>query len=251
MVQNHRHEDRFAIVCECFDTFEAETICIRLRDAGIDAHTTGNDTAQALAMGGAGTNRLPRVEVPEAELDRARQLLADDRARAAHARRWKCPRCNEVNEKTFEVCWSCGKLLDETAIFAWDDAPRDSTSNPAGEWTVTPSDPLPTEDQNPYRPTPPRDGSSNGQDATVNDLRDDDEAAPSDAYFEDTRRALWSAVIGFLILPPLINLYSIFLLIRLPSTVYQDPRLRGRLIAAYLINISAFIIWPMIYISMR
>lgn len=244
------HCNRFAVVCECFDRFEAETICIRLRDAGIDAYATGSDSAQALAMGGAGTNRLPRVEVPEHEFEQARRLLAADRAKAATARRWKCPRCDEVNEKTFEVCWSCGKLLDEKAIFAWDEDSRETEKTPAGPWTIASGDPLPQDDQNPYRPALPRQD-SRGDETLVADARNADEGkAAREAFNDDVRRALWSAVIGFLILPPLPNLYSLFLLFRLPSTAYSSPRLRRRTIAAYLLDIGALIIWPTIYLSL-
>ena len=47
----------------------------------------------------------------EADLARARTVLADHAAHAGRTGRLFCSKCHEENPATFEVCWSCGALL--------------------------------------------------------------------------------------------------------------------------------------------
>lgn len=47
-----------------------------------------------------------RVQVPEQELARARQLL--EQRSQQHRREWRCPHCGELNGSAYEVCWRCG-----------------------------------------------------------------------------------------------------------------------------------------------
>ena len=105
--------DKFAVLRECGDQFEAQTIRIRLAAAKIPVLITGTDPNFALSLGGAPTSRPVRVEVEHSDLERADTLLKQDHLRAAQAEPWVCCRCHEQNEPTFDVCWSCNKMHDE------------------------------------------------------------------------------------------------------------------------------------------
>jgi hypothetical protein len=51
------------------------------------------------------------------DFDRARAILAEHETRDADATpksRWKCPECGEINEPTFEVCWNCQAVPEDT-----------------------------------------------------------------------------------------------------------------------------------------
>lgn len=50
----------------------------------------------------------PELWVAEDDLVRASTLIADlDRVGDSPVSLWKCPRCGEVNEANFGVCWNC------------------------------------------------------------------------------------------------------------------------------------------------
>jgi hypothetical protein len=105
--------ERMIAISDFANSFQAETIRIRLATEGIQAFLTGTDAAAALAMGGAGSDRLVRLEVAHSDHQRAVALLKADRERMKHARPWICSRCHEQNEPAFEVCWNCDKPLSD------------------------------------------------------------------------------------------------------------------------------------------
>jgi hypothetical protein len=50
--------------------------------------------------------------LPEEEVERAKELLAEVEADGEKAARLvECPRCREENPGNFELCWSCGEEL--------------------------------------------------------------------------------------------------------------------------------------------
>lgn len=220
----------------CTDRIEAESLRIRLAEAGIRALVTGTDMETALGLGGAGTMRMVRLEVPTEDAERAIAILEEDRRKALEAGPWICERCHEQNEATFEVCWSCNKQRTDS-----DQRGRRETTEPQ----TIPDEPLQvevteptTEDGNPYRPAavdsaPPK---PNGE--LTEELRD--------TLQVEVRRAFRAAVIGSFIFPPLINFYSLYLLLALPPTAFQTPGLRGRVImiaALDLVLIAGWTAW--------
>ena len=50
---------------------------------------------------------LPEVWVDDAA-DHARALALLDEWRRRPERRWACPRCHEIVEGPFDLCWNCG-----------------------------------------------------------------------------------------------------------------------------------------------
>ncbi|MCC6851767.1 MAG: DUF2007 domain-containing protein [Comamonadaceae bacterium] len=78
----------------------------QLRAAGI---ATSVQRAYASSIAGEipPDQALPEVWVDEdADQARAAALLAEWRRRPE--RRWACPRCHEIVEGPFELCWNCG-----------------------------------------------------------------------------------------------------------------------------------------------
>ncbi len=86
---------------------EAEAVRCRLAAANIESHVSGTDHSQAFAMGGAPLPNGVRLEVHQDHFDRADELLNQDFKQLMEAGDWECPKCSEINEPAFEICWSC------------------------------------------------------------------------------------------------------------------------------------------------
>jgi hypothetical protein len=224
------------VLCECASSIEAETIRIRLTAADIRAFVTGTDAATALGLGGAGTMRLVRVEVGAEDYDCARVLLQQDQLRLQQAGPWICSRCGEQNEAAFEVCWSCTKPRtddDQHGRINQQTEPDAALQSPIS--VKPPADRLSFADSNPYRPVllpdQPRDQRTNARTAATDETSD------------DVTRCLRAAIVGVFLFPPIISLYSAYMLIHLNSDVYRDQRLRRRVIAAWCVNFVAIPAW--------
>ncbi len=232
-------DDRRRVLREAFNFVEAETIRIRLLAADIPAFVTGTDAGVALSMGGAGTDRLVRVEVAEADFARADELLRADQARMQDAKPWTCSRCGEPNEPAFEVCWSCGKPLadDDQRGGGPTLKPSDFTVGPAVGQDAS----APDNDLNPYRPARLPSGTR-----TVQPQLD----AEREENLEDqVRRAFLSSMVGLLVCPPLFNFYSLTLVLMVPREGYQRPPLRYRLLLAWVINFVSIGVWATVWLS--
>ena len=219
---------------------EAETVRIRLGDAGIDSLITGTDMATALGFGGAMTARPIRLEVAEDDLDRARALLdADDRL-VATAGPWICGRCHEQNEAAFEICWSCSdpRREHDVAGRVTEPSPERQATAPVEALdppTVEPIASVSAESGNPYRPVMvPSDTKSPSTAATRQPQRPVDH--------DDVTRAFRASVVGLLLLPTFFSLYAVFLLLGIPNSAYRDQQARRTLIASWLISLAAAVI---------
>lgn len=232
-------DDRRRVLREAFNFVEAETIRIRLVDADIPAFVTGTDAGVALSMGGAGTDRLVRVEVAEADFERADEILRADQARMRDAKPWTCSRCGEPNEPAFEVCWSCGKPLAD------DDQRGNKPTLKPSDFTVddavTETSSAPQTDPNPYRPARLQSGTRTVQ-VELDPEREED-------LEDQVRRAFLSSMVGILVCPPLINFYSLALVLMVPSEGYQRPEFRNRLLLAWAINFVSIGVWTTVWLS--
>jgi hypothetical protein len=227
--------DKLAVLRECADQFEAQTIRIRLAAEQIPVLITGTDPGFALSLGGAPTSRPVRVEVEHSDLERADTLLKQDDLRARQAESWICCRCHEPNEPTFDVCWSCNKMRDEAA------------ANSQGNR-------VPSESKNGGNSRPEvaerHDQTQVGTDAKSTneqqELADEElQQAPSvrsstnhdqESQTEAVSRCGRSAVVGLLLFPPLINFYSIYLLLNLDPTVYRNSDTQRRVWGIWIFN---------------
>ena len=216
------------------DQFQAEAIRLRLEAAGIQVIVTGTDAATALSMGGAGTDRLVRVEVAESDYEQAKKLLIEDEKRLESASAWICSRCDEQNEPAFEVCWGCNKTQSEKDKLGRRDEKKKSEDAPLGEDTsVTSQRQLgTTDDSNPFRPV--LIGRSSQQYARTTN---DNQVVPTEEQEESVRRAFLASVAALLLLPPLVSFYSVYILCGLGTQAFKYPPFRPRLIAAWGINL--------------
>ncbi|MGI9471848.1 MAG: putative signal transducing protein [Rubripirellula sp.] len=223
---------KLTVLRQCADRVEAETIRIRLASAEIQALITGTDAGTALGLGGAATSRLVRVEVAREDYDRANQILHEDDLRMQVAGPWVCGRCHEQNEAAFDVCWCCNKMRGEDDFRGrrLDVDPVVRSSEPFSDSMTVEEVATQTEDRNPYRPVlvdatkkPP---------TVRRDVDDVDEQQQ-----EAVTRCIRSAIVGMLVLPPLLSLYSVFLLLSLDRTVYRHPGFRKQVLLAWGINV--------------
>ena len=221
---------------------EAETIRIRLAAAGIQAFVSGEDAGTALGMGGAATNRLVHVEVPEADYERAVAILEEDDRRILEAGPWICSRCREQNEAAFEVCWSCNKPRtgdDEQGRIGQQAAAKAPVGIDASNSfnSVRPA----KDDGNPYRPVlfEPRSPSSRHRTGMMDDL--------NDLLGESARQCFRAAIVGTLVFPPLVSLYSVLLLLRLgPNAFRRNAQVR----IAWCINLVNIPAWTIFWLGM-
>jgi len=52
-----------------------------------------------------------------------------------------------------------------------------------------------------------------------------------------------------LVLPPLMNLYSIYRLLRLPTIIPRNRSLRRKVLVAWLVNFVAIVLWPIFWLQ--
>lgn len=229
------------------NAWQAETTRIRLAEAGIPAFVTESETSTMLSYVGTALGGV-RVRVPADDQQRALQVLADDAARLESAGHWQCSRCDEVNEPAFELCWSCSKPrsdddplvpppeLDsegDRAVGFGDDAAK-----------AFPAAPLPPEDRAPYRPV--------GSDSLRPVARRDGtmEAQAAEDAESRVRYAFRAAVLGFFLLPPLLNVYSFVLLLGLVAREGgMPPAVRTRFWLTWALNVLG-VGWGAIVIAM-
>jgi hypothetical protein len=107
--------ENFTTAATFTDPGEAEIACARLRDEGIAAFVMG-EIATGVFPGLGATSQV-QVQVPEADLERAREVLAASREQAKESAGlrslfWSCPGCGWHADYETELCPACGALLD-------------------------------------------------------------------------------------------------------------------------------------------
>lgn len=247
---------------EFSDVFAAEAVRSRLDAAGIRAFVTGTDQATALGLGGAMTTRGVRLEVPPADYDRAREILVRDDQVRREASSWLCSRCEEPNEATFEICWSCSKpRSDEDAEVPLADPFEGQLDAPerlsdAIECEAAPAD-RPPEDGNPYRPvlidqrSPSR--TAQNRDGRTGDGRTGDgRTLTTNEMDEQVRSLLRASMAACLLFPPILTLYVIPKLLAISPQVTAEATRRSRLRWCWIINVIALVIgtiWWMVFMT--
>ena len=239
-------------VREYADAFSAETIRIRLAAAGIRSIVTGTDAAVALSMGGAGTDRLVRIEVAPTDYQRAVDLLRADEMLIQSAGPWICSRCEEQNEPAFEVCWSCNKRRSEDdATGRHDPNEEDDFASElgAGDFiSETSTEPI-VVSANPYQPPNPISDLPKHPPALPIDRRDS-QSVLDEPIDVAVKRAYLSSIVGVLIFPPLLNFYSLYVTLTIPTTAYRDARARRKLIFAWVVNLICIPMGVWFWLSM-
>jgi hypothetical protein len=91
------------------DPADARMLCDLLNDNGVRAVVQGEALWGARGEIPMGPTTAPSVWIEEADVERARVLIADYESRpAAHSPSWKCPNCGERVGGQFSQCWKCG-----------------------------------------------------------------------------------------------------------------------------------------------
>ncbi len=174
-----------------------------LNQEGILAFVEGANTNSAFFVG----NALAGVKllVASSDQDRARSALQRYHSETLDQATWYCGDCQEMNEPSFDVCWSCGQSRQDVEA-----SPPPNTRPPEPQ---TPSDELTVADfpdrmqsTNPYQPPLARTSANrNPEKVTDPDLTQ---------ATEDIIQRAWRASIMGLIFPvPIFNLYSVFILL--------------------------------------
>lgn len=180
-----------------------------------------------------------RLMVQDKHEQEAREILRDavNQATAEHGPDWFCGSCEEVIEGAFDVCWSCGESREDVAR----DSPSLLTAGAAdsSEWSTT-SGASPEldrsfdrslNDRNPY-------ASSSLFAGSIADL----EGPLTEEANQHLKRALMASAVGLLIIPVLMNAYSIYLLLSFPPSSWDDGA-RRRFYTAWGLNLLSILCW--------
>lgn len=163
---------------------EAEVARLALQSAGIFTAFEGWATVGMLWHLGTAVGWV-KLQVPEADEERARAVLFPSAAPAAAER--ACGKCGAPLPSGFDTCWSCEASTDELP-----GAGKDAAAKPADRPPVVPA-----------------------AEETKNPEFDEPQEAPTDPADKKAWRALAAAIVGLFALPPLLHVYSASVLVRL------------------------------------
>src|SRR5262245_24976600 len=99
--------DRLVTLATFGKPSEARIAISQLHAAGIEAHLDGATSGDMMAYFGSALGGV-RLQVAEADLARAEEILDQIQDGPADRTPWKCPECGTKVEHGFDVCWSCG-----------------------------------------------------------------------------------------------------------------------------------------------
>lgn len=97
---------KLVTVTRCHQVWEAEILRDRLESGGIPAFVQGAEANLSLSYVGTALGGV-RVQVSEVDLEAARELIEADAYQRLTAGAWICPRCEEPNDASFDLCYSC------------------------------------------------------------------------------------------------------------------------------------------------
>lgn len=207
---------------------EANLAKMTLESHGIRCHVTGDVLADALSFYGNAVSRVDLLVSPE-DAERSHQLLYEadltrqserfDQWNEHRGMGWVCNRCDECNELTFDLCWSCAADKPQSPdmrILAPADHPEESLDT---EESLSVS----KSDESPYR------APSAGSAVVVTPTSDG-----------EIRRAYRAAIAG-LYFPPL-SLYCLFLL----GGQLSRGNFTSRQLAALFLSLTVLLTWTSI-----
>lgn len=106
-------EDKLITIRRCGPVWEAEMLRDRLESAGIRAFVQGAESNRTLSYAATALGGV-KVQVAASDVAAAEQVLINDERQRATAGSWQCPRCDEINDPAFDVCWNCSMPRGET-----------------------------------------------------------------------------------------------------------------------------------------
>lgn len=224
-------DSSLAQVASFENAFEAEQARAILEEHGMSAFIDGANANTTLSHVGTALGGV-RLFVRLEDLAAAAELLDSFSAGSEKTGPpWFCGNCQEEVDAGFECCWSCGRHREEVEQPF---PPTQSAPIPSAEEASDTSE-LPTvpvdQAANPY--VSPR------SDRYLRSQIDDD--ALSDPEAEALLQRAWRAsIIGIVLFPPLLHLYSMYLLIQ-AGMITNDFSIAGRrrYYGAILVNLVA------------
>lgn len=236
---------------------EAHAARNRLERAGILAVVSDELVANLLSYIGSAVGGI-RLQVDAADAQRASEVLLgipDDELPEDLKGYWRCRECQQIVDPGFDVCWSCSRPREDVAdptfrptlaVLA-DEAEEDFAAHgPMFELLQPSCESAGVDGRNPYAPSGISRSAASASGLMITRLPDRDELV---------LRAWRASVLGIFMLPPLLHLYSMYLLLRASlGGGTLSPRANRRFYWALLINVLvgflvgllSWIRWPIL-----
>lgn len=219
-----------------FDGLAAQQAQNWLNQEGIPAFVEGANANSALYVGSALAG--VKLLVAKEDQERARIVLRQYHSVLPDRTTWYCGECEEFNEPSFDLCWSCSKKREEVEAPAplknlrhnsetADDEPAESTLSVADI-------PRLIESGNPYQPPQIMLPAKQYQKPQLDDETEEIEKAE-----EVIQRAWRASILGLgLVFPiPILNTYSVMLLAGVDRKVPISTKSQRQFKLACLINL--------------
>lgn len=228
----------FVTIGSFADVVAAHAARARLEAAGIRAYLVGEEVANSLWHVGSALGGI-KLQVAQSDVERVQQLVAEEEGadgdEAGDGRPWRCRPCQEVVDAEFDVCWSCG-------------LPRSDVEDENYQAPAAPNDeeyaknhPLPSEQ--PTRYGEPA-GTENPYASPEVESSGELPAKPLTIVDDDTeqlvQRAYRSAIIGLLLCPGVLHLYSFGLLLLIGGRIERlTSKSKRRFMLAFVVDMIA------------
>jgi len=210
----------------------------RLEAAGIRAYLVGEEVANSLWHVGSALGGI-KLQVAESDVERVKQLVEEEEGAeeqgTGDGRPWRCRPCQEVVDGEFDVCWSCGLPRADVEDENYQPAPSTNEDSYAENSPLSSERPIrydePAGTENPY--ASPALEKSEGIPAKPLQIVDDDSE-------QLVQRAYRSAIIGLLLCPGVLHLYSFGLLLLIGGRIERlTAKSKRRFMLAFIVDMIA------------
>lgn len=215
-----------------FDSLSAYQAQNWLDQEGVIAFVEDANANAALYVGSALSG--VKLLVAFQDQERARRLLLQYHSQNSSRTTWYCGECKEFNEPSFDLCWSCGKNREDVEVPAPTASPKRGLEVVSDDLRVA-DIPEKIESDNPYQPPL----------VMLPAIHRREEQADTEniEQTEEVIQRAWRASILGLILPiPLLQLYSIFLLLGVDGNVPISKKSKLQFKLAWSFNIFVVLI---------
>lgn len=225
---------------------EASPARARLEEEGIRTYLEGGVTSDLLSYFGTAVTGVA-LRVAAGDVERALQCFGDEpgsrQGESEPIEAWTCARCDTQIDDGFEVCWSCGTTVDESAALDAGGATALPVEPDRAEGLETVPCPMCGAELAPGLATCPRCGETLAFDEAAEAVnagsQTDDEDLPDEVHEAERIlvRAYRASILGIALLPPVLNVYSALRLAEYNRRrVEYDGRLGWRYVVAWLVN---------------
>lgn len=219
-----------------FDGIAAHQAKNWLDHEGIPAFVEGTNANSAFYVGNALTG--VKLLVASEDEEKAANVLRQYRSTNPETKGWYCGACQEHNEPSFDLCWSCGQNREDVEATAPSKSVRQSSGGAALEDAENEFTEAKTqtnfETGNPYQPPL----ASLSADTNKTMRPDSEPTEESDRTEEVIQRAWRASIFGLgLVFPiPFLQLYSVILLLGVDRSVPIESRFQRQFKMAWIVN---------------